>query len=508
VAAWATGVALVALSLPASPGLVWLAPAALSLVTPRRAESVLAVALLSLTALVTLPTVQGSVVLAAVGAGLTWLGATRESDASRARLHAGWVVTLLAVVACASLHAWQLPVVWSLAAVTAWGLVRAVPSLRWLGWAAVWAASHVAFAWLGVTLSTGAPQTLILPYFALASALVAVWPTLTPATAQHRVTGVVLRVVSLLELVAAMQLAPAGFVREAVVTAVAVGVAVWFAWREASQDDAVGTWLGVPAVAVGFVAAHRLLGGAPGLVEVVAAIVGATVMGLVAARRARGDVAGALQHFAMWLPAAGLLFVPWGELMMAAAVCVAVAVHYSVLARGGVRVASVAAAVAFNAAVVLAWFGAGWGEGQYLLVPVGVSGLVLVQVFAKELGEVSAARLRALAVGLVYAASAFRPLAFDAPWAFFLCVVLCVVGVGVGVSLKVRSFVTLGSVFLVTTVVATLVRWGVREPRLGALFLSGLGLAVVAFMVVVTTKKTELLERYKRVRGALERWEA
>jgi hypothetical protein len=75
------------------------------------------------------------------------------------------------------------------------------------------------------------------------------------------------------------------------------------------------------------------------------------------------------------------------------------------------------------------------------------------------------------------------------------------------VALRIRSFVTLGSVFLVTTVVATLVRWGVREPRLGALFLSGLGLAVVAFMVVVTTKKAELLERYKRVRGALERWE-
>jgi hypothetical protein len=110
-------------------------------------------------------------------------------------------------------------------------------------------------------------------------------------------------------------------------------------------------------------------------------------------------------------------------------------------------------------------------------------------------------------VGLVYAAAAFRPLALDAPWAFFGCVALCVVGVGAGVALRIRSFVTLGSVFLVTTVVATLVRWGVREPRLGALFLSGLGLAVVAFMVVVTTKKAELLERYKRVRGALERWE-
>ena len=42
----------------------------------------------------------------------------------------------------------------------------------------------------------------------------------------------------------------------------------------------------------------------------------------------------------------------------------------------------------------------------------------------------------------------------------------------------------------------------------GALFLSGLGLAVVAFMVLVTTRRAELLERYKHARSMLENREA
>ena len=76
-----------------------------------------------------------------------------------------------------------------------------------------------------------------------------------------------------------------------------------------------------------------------------------------------------------------------------------------------------------------------------------------------------------------------------------------------GIVLRVRSYVYLGTAFLITTLVANLVRYGVREPRIGALFLSGLGLAVVGFMVLVTTRRTELVERYQRARAMLQNWE-
>ncbi len=69
-----------------------------------------------------------------------------------------------------------------------------------------------------------------------------------------------------------------------------------------------------------------------------------------------------------------------------------------------------------------------------------------------------------------------------------------------------RSYVFLGTGFLVTTVIATLTRFGLREPRAGALLLSGLGLLVVAFMVLITTRRAELLEKYRLARSLLARW--
>jgi len=509
-AVWWGAAATIALALP-SPSLLWLAPAAVLLLTPSRVESVVGAVLLSAMLVVALPLPTAGVIIALVGAVFAWLGATGESEAASTRLHVGWLLALGSLGLTADLHAWQMPVSWTLAAVTAWALVRAVPALRWAGWIVTWAASHAVLAWAGIALSDGAPKTLILPWFALASVLVAIVPTLRPAVPQHPSISLVLRLLSIAELALGMFVCPGGHGREAVAVVAAVGVSLWLAVLEARADRARGVWLGVVALSCGGALTHVLAGGQGGVSESIGAVVIAALASGLAATVADPlpNVSKALRQVAVWWPLLGLVTMPWTSASVSAGVLVAFAVHYAVLAQseGFKASASILSAVSFNGAVLTLWFGAGWGETQYVLVPIGLSGLVLVRIFADELGDVWAARLRALAVAVVYGAAAFRPLAIDAMWAFLLCVTLCVVGVAAGIALRVRSFVTLGTAFLVTTVVATLVRWGVREPRLGAIFLSALGLAVVAFMVVVTTKKHELLERYKRVRGALERWD-
>lgn len=508
---WSGAAVLVLMHLPVDSSLLWLAPALALLITPKAEESAIGGLLVALTIIFPLPWITASVPLAVFGTALAWFGALRDSDASKTRLHTGWTLTLVSLGLSADLHAWAMPVCWVLAAASAWAVVRVYPVMRWAGWAAVWAASHAVLAWAGLALSTGAPKELILPWFALASILVAVRPALTPSTAQHKGIGLTLRAISITELAVGMFLCPGGHGREAIAVVAAVGVSLWLAWRDAKEDEPQGVWLGVLSLTFGVVVARVLFGAEVGLPEAVIALVLAGLASVLSSRTAEALPAAskALSQVALWWPALGLLVAPWGAPTTMAGLLVAYAVHYTLLAQaeGLKTTASVLAALAFNGAVLTLWFGSGWGEGQYVLVPMGLSGLVLVQVFHGELGEAWSARLRALAVGLVYAAAAFRPLAIDTTWAFFLCVFLCVAGVGAGIALRIRSFVTLGTIFLVTTVVATLVRWGVREPRLGALFLSALGLGVVAFMVLVTTKKAELLERYKRVRGALERWE-
>jgi hypothetical protein len=51
------------------------------------------------------------------------------------------------------------------------------------------------------------------------------------------------------------------------------------------------------------------------------------------------------------------------------------------------------------------------------------------------------------------------------------------------------------------------VRYGVRDHRLGAIFLTGLGLVVVGFMALFTSKRAELMQRYERVKVMLDDWQ-
>jgi hypothetical protein len=88
-----------------------------------------------------------------------------------------------------------------------------------------------------------------------------------------------------------------------------------------------------------------------------------------------------------------------------------------------------------------------------------------------------------------------------------LCVLVCLLGVMAGIALRIRSYVYLGTAFLVTCIAANLVRFGMRDHRIGAAFLSLLGLMVVGFMVLLSAHREKLLSRYARVRSLLSTWE-
>jgi hypothetical protein len=170
-------------------------------------------------------------------------------------------------------------------------------------------------------------------------------------------------------------------------------------------------------------------------------------------------------------------------------------------------VASLASAVAFNAALLVVWSGTGSGEPQYYVIPAGLSLLVLLRVFRDSLAPETAAKLRAAAVTIIYVAGAWKPLMFsDAP-SMMLCVLICLLGVAVGIALRIRSYVYLGTAFLVTCIAANLARFGMRDHRMGAAFLTLLGLMVVGFMVLLSAHRERLLLRYARVRSLLATWE-
>lgn len=512
---WAGAFAIAVASLTTSSPL-WLFTIALLLMTPDHIEASLALVLGAVMVVRFVPTETAGVVFAVAGCVLTWSAVVFERRFSVLRMwhHAGWVMSWVALGFCTDMHSSQFAQVWALMAVSMWAVAKRKPKVEFVGFAATWCAAHAVMAHVGVVLSTGAPRELIMSWFSLVSMLVAAWPLARGFTLQRRMVGLVLGVVSVFELLACLLVLDGPHPREALVGVITMGILALLlarrAWADETRESSAAAGLAQAALMTGVVAVHHLWLGYPiGVFETWACVGFGFALGELGAR-VQGRVTSALRVGAFVWPVVGVLALAGQPPAFVSWVLMAVGAHFAIMARSTEvrRWASVAAAVAFNVAMVFGYQATGWGGLHYVAIPFGVSMLTLTWVFKESLEAVTAARLRAVAVTLIYAAAAWKPLTFDAAWALWLCVLVCVIGVAAGIVLRIRSYVFLGTAFLVTSVVANLVRYGIREPRAGAIFLSALGLLVVGFMVLVTTKRAELLARYRLVQQLLARWEA
>jgi hypothetical protein len=525
--------------------LPWLAVAGLLLLTPEPIEAAVALAVGSAAVLIIIPREQAAMALAGLGAALAWLGALNAGPAlapagqrpvegprenpwirrgpladalpvARTWLHAGWVLALLAlVIVGGDLHHAALPFVWGLGAFTAWAIALHAKPLEWAGWTATWLASHVLVAHLGLRYATGAPHELILPWLGLATALVALVALLLSGedAAQRRWAGLALGWVGLAELFAAMSLLDTAHPREALVALAAGGLVLAGTIRRGVRfDDGKAAWLGQAVVVVTVLALRRLGAGvAPGVFEAWAAMTWGPVLwglALFMGREERRDVAAALRGGAVIWPLVGLFAAPWDTPSQLVLLLLVQAGHYAWLAGSGMRrTGSGLSAIAFNGAMVAAFFATGWHGVQDLALPAGLSILALTWAFRDDLGRDAQVRLRAVAMTAVYAAAAWRPLTFTTTAGLIFCVLVCVTGVAAGAFLRIRSYVLLGTAFLVTSVVATLIRQGLAEPRLGAVLLAAVGLGIVAFMVVFTTRRAELQARMTSLQSMFSNWD-
>ncbi len=426
--------------------------------------------------------------------------------------HAGWLLAVVALGCCTDAHSSHFGAVWVLLAISLWAVAKRNRSLEAVAFGGTLISAHALLAHLGIAFSTGAPPESILPWFALASTLVAVWPLARTTSLSRKIFAYFAVTLAVSELCAGIVLLEGAHLPEALAGVVAMGLAAALLIRRALKDDSIGAALLAQAAAIaGLVALHHLgLGAQLGPAETWLFLTSGLVLSeLQLSNRAAPQVSIALGIGAIAWPALGALALLGQAPSFIALALMLVAAHFAIRARSTLHrgTAAVASVAAFNAAMFFGFNATGWLGPEYLAIPFGLSLLTLVWVFKGSLEAVTAARLRAVAVAVIYAAASVKPLTFEAPWALWVCVLICVLGVASGIVLRIRSFVFLGTAFMVTSVVANLIRYGIREPRAGAIFLSGLGLLVVAFMVLVTTKRSELLARYKSVQAMLERWD-
>ncbi len=529
---WIAGALLVALllmsawALPqvhAGPG--WLplpvavvsALAALALVWTRQAGlAVCGGGLLVLMVMAGAPFAWTPAVGAAMGMLLGVVGARVVPQTARMALrHLGWASSLLALVLLRDLGHAATPIAAACAMIAVWNATRGT-RFEVLGWLAAWAALHVGLLFAGVRLSTGRGAQYILPYLGAASILLAGAATLWASQLARRWVVLALAVVGAVEICSAALLIRGVSPQEALVGAAALLVGCVLLMREALRwNDELAAWIAQLLLVAAYVTGRHLgtelqFGTGDSIVALVAGGIAAGLNGRLWKLNERWVALGRpLWGTGIVLPLVGLLAVPWESSGTGALLLLAHAAHFTLLARHRPlrHLGALLAFVAFNGALVFGWLETRALEPQYFAIPSALAVLLLVKVFEADLTLVAAARLRALAATVIHAAAAFRPLVFDSTVAMLACVAICVVGIAAGVVTRVRSFVYLGTGFLVTTVLANLIRHGVRDPRLGALFLSGLGLLIIVFMVLLSARRAELVERYDKLRHTLDTWQ-
>src|SRR5262249_50078685 len=142
-----------------------------------------------------------------------------------------------------------------------------------------------------------------------------------------------------------------------------------------------------------------------------------------AASRDLHEVSGALRLGAAVWPLVGFFCAPFGTPWTVALLLLAQSAHFALLARGAAwkRRFATLSTLCFNGALVFASIAAHFASPHFLLIPVGLSALVLLNVFKDDFKAETLQKLRAAAVTLIYAAAAFEPLAFSKPWALWVC---------------------------------------------------------------------------------------
>jgi hypothetical protein len=444
---------------------------------------------------------------------------SRSVLVGRALHHGGWMLALLALAGLGSVKHVATPLSFALATGAAWAVVYRRREREWVGWLATLVCVHVLVLFLGATFSTGRGKEFIFPHLGAASALLATVALSAAGRQVRRGVGHLFAGLALLEVFMSLLLVDGsrGALREALVAGVGLTVLlVAMVRRAVTEQDELSAYFAQGCVALCYLGTRLLGMGVNGLGtadSVVALMGGAFFSGLYVFVQRESSGLPALRRPALLgaflFPLAGLLTAPWEQPAYAAALLVGHAAHFAALALHPSRrgLASLASVAAFNAALFVVWSGTRVGEPQFFVIPAGLSLLVLLRVFRDVLAPETGARLRAGAVTVIYVAGAWKPLMFSDAGGMMLCVLVCLVGVMAGIALRIRSYVYLGTAFLVTCIAANLVRFGMRDHRVGAAFLSLLGLLVVGFMVLLSAHREKLLGRYARVRSLLSTWE-
>ncbi len=151
-----------------------------------------------------------------------------------------------------------------------------------------------------------------------------------------------------------------------------------------------------------------------------------------------------------------------------------------------------AAAVLYNAFLWVLWSRIGWtlsDRPQFFLIPVGLSTVLFAEVNRRELGREAVNAIRGIGLMLVYVSLAVPIWQFQSLGSWATLLALSLVGIFVGIGLRVQVFLWMGLVMFVLDVVYQLFRVGTESALAKWAIMLTLGITLVVFVALNEKKR-------------------
>jgi hypothetical protein len=163
-----------------------------------------------------------------------------------------------------------------------------------------------------------------------------------------------------------------------------------------------------------------------------------------------------------------------------------------------------AAAVFANAALWLTWSRLGWKlaeHPQFYLIPVGLSAILFAEV-NRELGRAAVNTIRTVGLMVIYVSLAMPIWRFESFGAWLTLLLASLLGVFIGIGLRLQTFLWLGLTTFVLDVVYEMGRVSLDYAMAKWAIMLALGISLVLFVALNEKKRilSQMLDYYAHVR--------
>ncbi len=156
------------------------------------------------------------------------------------------------------------------------------------------------------------------------------------------------------------------------------------------------------------------------------------------------------------------------------------------------RPLSYASAVLYNAFLWLLWGHLGWtvaDHSQFYFIPVGLSAILFAEVNRRDLGLQAVNAIRGVGLAIIYVSLAAPVWQFASLGAWVTLLLVSLLGILVGIGLRVQIFLWLGLTSFLLDVLYQLGRMGLEHTLAKWAIMLGLGLLLVLFVALNEKKR-------------------